>query len=63
MSEQAKYSKGTWVRFYREGRMVIGVVEYTHKSIIGTLTLATDAGEVEADSVLESRQAVAKERS
>jgi len=47
---------GTWVRFYRDGHLVIGQVEYTGRDdATGIEVLATDAGPVRKDFVLESR--------
>lgn len=47
---------GDWIRFYCAGELVIGQVEYTSKSTIGTRYLQTSEGEVSEDSVLEVRK-------
>jgi hypothetical protein len=47
---------GDWIRFYRNGVLVIGVVNYIREDrAIGYTYYQTDAGEVRADSVLEIR--------
>lgn len=49
---------GDWVRFYRNGELVIGVVEYmTQDEIMGDRTLWTDRGAVALEDVLETRKA------
>ena len=52
--QQAKI--GDWVRFYQNGKLVIAVVQYTKRDILGYAVLQTDAGEVRADNVLETRE-------
>lgn len=47
--------KGDWVRFQREGRLVIGEVTYVREDHIGRKSLVTDVGEVSVESVLETR--------
>lgn len=44
-----------WVRFMRDNRFVIGQVAYITRSVTGRVFYQTDAGEVDADSVLECR--------
>jgi hypothetical protein len=48
----------SWVRFYRNGEMVIGCVQYVEKKPIGCQNdqLCTDMGKVDAGSVLEMRR-------
>lgn len=47
---------GDWVRFRRDGRLVIGKVEYVVERIgLGCGLLQTDAGEVWEADVLEVR--------
>lgn len=47
---------GDWVRFYRNGDLVIGVVEYIAKEdVLGHIELSTTAGPVDTDRVLEWR--------
>lgn len=50
-------SVGDWVRFYQNGRMVIGVVSYfiTRKSWEEYDTICTDVGATTADAALEVR--------
>lgn len=57
--EQQAVRPGDWVRFQRDGRLVIGLVEYLlpRKSWEAFDRVITDAGEVRADSVLEVRHA------
>ena len=47
---------GDWIRFYSNGELVIGQVEYKSKSTIGTKYLQTSQGEVSEDTVLEVRK-------
>lgn len=48
---------GDWVRFYRNGALVIGIVNYRRRrdEISSEWILSTDAGEVNEDEVLERR--------
>lgn len=49
---------GDWVRFYQNGKLVIGVVEYVMKSdVLGDIELHTDQGTTDPESVLETRKA------
>ena len=48
--------KHDWVRFYQNGRLVIGQVEYIQTSISGTTWLLTDIGMEKRDDVLEVRK-------
>ncbi len=58
-----KVSVGDWVRFYRNGVLVIGIVQYpADKDVIGTRHYATDAGEVNEDRIMEVRSESAKVR-
>lgn len=50
-----QFNVGDWVRFYSEGRFVIGQVEYMYKETGGHEYVATDRGPVRFDSVLERR--------
>jgi hypothetical protein len=50
-----KFTRGTWVRFQRDGRFVIGQIEYVRRSITGWQEYVTDAGAVREDCVLEAR--------
>ena len=53
--------KGDWVRFYRGGVLVIGIIQYiTHKNCIGKRDILTDAGSVSEDSILEARREIKK---
>jgi len=48
---------GDWVRFYRGGVMVTGVVEYVTKhSVLNKYNLCTDVGSVDTESILEVRK-------
>jgi hypothetical protein len=52
---------GDWVRFFKDGHCVIGLVEYHAKDFPWKEPrLITDAGEVRVDAVLEVRHAEAK---
>jgi hypothetical protein len=44
-----------WVRFYQNGKLVIGLVQYTRKNILGHTELLTDVGSVCDNAVLEYR--------
>ena len=47
---------GDWVRFYREGKLVIGVVQYIgHKDCLGNKEISTDNGVVREDYIKEIR--------
>lgn len=46
---------GDWVRFYYDGELVIGEVEYTSIDMLGGMILNTTAGRVTAEMVLEVR--------
>lgn len=47
---------GDWVRFYNNGRLVIGQVEYIVKSKLMGFDVKTDIGSVHSDYVLEVRK-------
>lgn len=53
---KTKIETGDWVRFYSDGELVIGQVEYLSKSTIGTRYLQTDKGAVDEAGVLETRK-------
>lgn len=46
---------GSWIRFYQNGRLVVGVVEYLEKDLLGYWTAKTDIGLVDIRYVLETR--------
>lgn len=46
---------GDWVRFYQNGIMVIGVVQYVQKDLLGYWVAKTDIGSVDVRYVLEKR--------
>jgi hypothetical protein len=51
-----KIKVGDWVRFYHDGKMVIGVVQYTVKDdLLGYMTAQTDIGAVDFRYILEVR--------
>jgi len=52
---------GDWIRFYQNGHLVIGVVQYISKDVLGYEHCDTDAGMVRSDSVREIRRAIAVE--
>lgn len=56
MSPEKRYEIGDWVRFYQNGRLVVGIVEYTEKNSSGYLQLHTDIGSVDARYVLEFKR-------
>lgn len=49
---------GDWVRFYREGRLVIGEVRYVHEREAGRTwyNVSTDAGPTADNAILEIRR-------
>lgn len=53
-----KAKVGDWIRFYRDARFVIGLVEYVRKDILGYENYETDHGSVREDCVLEIRVAL-----
>ena len=46
---------GSWIRFYQNGKMVIGVVQYLEKDLLGYWNAKTDIGMVDTRYVLEAR--------
>ena len=54
--ELGGYKKGGWVRFYSNGKLVIGQIEYFWTEVGGFEYAATDIGSVRLDSILESRE-------
>ena len=54
-----KVKVGDWVRFYRDGALVLGVVSYIRKREAWELcnSAQTDQGEVSIERVLEVRAA------
>lgn len=50
-----KYKKGDWIRFMRNGELIIGVVEYTRYHDIYYYSYITNIGEVSEDSIIEAR--------
>lgn len=54
MLTEAKFKPGDWIRFYRDGLLVIGVVQYVGGYGDPTY-IQTDIGTVEAEYVLEVR--------
>ena len=52
-----KPKMGDWVRFYANGVLVIGCVEYVRvDTVLGDHELYTTAGAVDSESVLELRR-------
>lgn len=54
-----KAAIGNWIRFYRDARLVIGVVQYIEKDITGNYgkwEYVTDIGTVREDRVKEVRR-------
>ena len=46
---------GSWIRFYSDGVLVIGVVQYIEKDLLGYWIAKTDIGPVDTRYVLEAR--------
>lgn len=46
---------GSWVRFYQGGILVIGVVQYLEKDLLGYWIAKTDIGQVDTKYILETR--------
>lgn len=46
---------GDWVRFYQSGKMVIGVVQYLEKDLLGYMIAKTDIGSCDTRYILEAR--------
>jgi hypothetical protein len=46
---------GDWVRFYQGGKLVIGVVQYAEKDLLGYMIAKTDIGVVDVRYILEAR--------
>lgn len=57
------YQKGDWVRFYRDGQLILGIVEYVEHSTRWNASqeLFTDKGHIGDTEVKEVRRA-SKER-
>ena len=57
--KERKCQVGDWIRFYQNGKLVIGVVEYITKDrLLGSVNdeeLCTTSGTVNADQVVEKR--------
>lgn len=53
-----KIQTGDWVRFYRNGDLVIGIVAYVSKPKSGFLCFEvhTDKGSISNDNILEVRR-------
>ena len=52
-----KIEVGDWVRFYQNGKMIIGRGEYLrYSAILGGTEACTDQGAVDVESVLEVRR-------
>lgn len=49
------FKKGGWVRFYSNGKLVIGQIEYLWIDVGGFKYAGTDVGSVSIDAVLEHR--------
>ena len=52
---------GDWVRFQRNGGLVIGIIEYVVPDCHGGAEYVTDQGTLDQDSVLERRSVTKKE--
>lgn len=51
-----KYQIGQWVRFYKNGQLVIGVIQYIdNTSYPITVQYCTDHGEISESRILEAR--------
>lgn len=46
---------GDWIRFYQSGVLVIGVVQYLEKDLLGYMVAKTDIGAVDTRYILEAR--------
>lgn len=51
---------GDWVRFYQNGKLTVGVVEYIEKDSLGYTNLKTDIGSIGVQYVLEARRSSIK---
>ena len=47
---------GDWIRFYQGGVLVIGVVQYVEKDLLGYMIANTDIGPIDSRYVLEVRR-------
>ena len=50
-----KVKVGDWVRFYQDGILVIGVVQYMEKDILGYTIAKTEIGSIDIRYILEVR--------
>lgn len=50
------YEKGGWIRFYKDGLLVIGQIEYFWIETGGFRYAATEVGGISLDSILEYRK-------
>ena len=59
MADNPKVQPGDWVRFYRNGQLVLGIVAYVHKNprYPHETVVSTDVGTTDADELLEVRRA------
>lgn len=56
MSEATDIKVGDWIRFYADGQLVIGVVQYIQEDVLHKLCALTDIGSVGFDRIIESRR-------
>lgn len=58
MADEPNVRAGDWVRFYRNGKLVIGAVDYVYNKSVYPygLEAATDRGTVLCKDVLEVRR-------
>ena len=59
-SEPMSVKPGDWVRFYRNGLLVLGTVQYTRATEVwgsGGVEVLTDVGGVNITDILEVRRA------
>lgn len=48
--------KGDWIRFYKNGTLVIGSVQYMYRNTVLEKYAATDVGSVNVRDIFETRK-------
>ena len=52
-----KYEIGTWIRFYNIGKLVVDIIQYVDKDVLGKFCYLTISnGHIDEDAILEARK-------
>ena len=56
-TDDTPITPGAWVRFWRDGRLIIGIVQYPpYRDQLSYPFVATDLGEVRESAIVEVRK-------